>query len=76
MQASSTRAALPLWALITIVGIIVGLSMGRNQSMGLYLPPVTQALGVGRESFALAMAVAQLLMGIGAPLSGDRKSVV
>lgn len=70
MQASSTRAALPLWALITIVGIIVGLSMGRNQSMGLYLPPVTQALGVGRESFALAMAVAQLLMGIGAPLSG------
>lgn len=70
MQASSTRAALPLWALITIVGIIVGLSMGRNQSMGLYLPPVTQALGVGRESFALAMALAQLLMGVGAPLSG------
>lgn len=70
MQASSTRAALPLWALITIVGIIVGLSMGRNQSMGLYLPPVTQALSVGRESFALAMALAQLLMGVGAPLSG------
>lgn len=70
MQASSTRAALPLWALITIVGIIVGLSMGRTQSMGLYLPPVTQALDVGRESFALAMAVAQLLMGVGAPLSG------
>lgn len=70
MQTSSTRAALPLWALITIVGIIVGLSMGRNQSMGLYLPPVTQALDVGRESFALAMALAQLLMGVGAPLSG------
>ncbi len=70
MQTSSTRAALPLWALITIVGIIVGLSMGRTQSMGLYLPPVTQALDVGRESFALAMALAQLLMGVGAPLSG------
>jgi predicted MFS family arabinose efflux permease len=70
MQTSSTRTALPLWALITIVGIIVGVSMGRNQSMGLYLPPVTQALDVGRESFALAMALAQLLMGVGAPLSG------
>ena len=70
MQTSSAKAALPLWALITIVGIIVGLSMGRTQSMGLYLPPVTQALNVGRESFALAMALAQLLMGIGAPLSG------
>jgi predicted MFS family arabinose efflux permease len=70
MQASSARSTLPLWALITIVGIIVGLSMGRSQSMGLYLPPITQALDVGRESFALAMAIAQLLMGVGAPLSG------
>lgn len=70
MQTSSARSTLPLWALITIVGIIVGVSMGRTQSMGLYLQPVTQALDVGRESFALAMALAQLLMGVGAPLSG------
>ena len=70
MSSSSARAALPLWPLILIVGIIVGVSMGRTQSMGLYLPPVTQALDVGREPFALAMALAQLLMGIGAPFSG------
>ncbi|MDX2204366.1 MAG: MFS transporter [Hyphomicrobiaceae bacterium] len=63
-------ATLPLWLLITIVGLIVGISMGRAQSMGLYLPPVTLALGIGREPYALSMAVAQLLMGIGAPLSG------
>lgn len=68
---SSRRAAvLPLWLVIVIIGTIVGLSMGRSQSMGLYLPPVTQALGTGREPFGLAMALAQLLMGIGAPLSG------
>jgi len=70
MQRSSARAALPLWLLILIVGIIVGVSMGRAQSMGLYLPPVTKALDVGREPFGLAMALAQLTMGIGAPLSG------
>src|SRR5262249_24215693 len=64
------HSALPLWWLILIVGTIVGLSMGRAQSMGLYLPPVTKALGVGRESFGLAMALAQLTMGVGAPFSG------
>ena len=37
--------------------------------MGL-LPPVTKALDVGREPFGLAMALAQLMMGFGAPLSG------
>ena len=62
--------ALPLWLLILIVGTIVGLSMGRTQSMGLYLPHVTKALDIGREPFGLAMALAQLTMGIGAPFSG------
>jgi predicted MFS family arabinose efflux permease len=70
MQATSMRSTVPLWLLILIVGIIVGVSTGRAQSMGLYLAPVTQALGIGREAFGLAMALTQLLMGLGAPLSG------
>jgi MFS family permease len=56
--------------LILIIGVIVGVSMGRSQSMGLYLSPVTTTLGIGREPFALAMALTQLLMGVGAPFSG------
>jgi predicted MFS family arabinose efflux permease len=67
---ATAKATLPLWMLILIVGLIVGLSTGRAQSMGLYLPHVTAALGVGREPFGLAMALAQLMMGIGAPFSG------
>lgn len=70
MEPPATRPALPFWLLIVIVGIIVGVSMGRAQSMGLYLTPVTMALHIGREPFALSMALAQLLMGVGAPLSG------
>jgi predicted MFS family arabinose efflux permease len=70
MQRESTNRTLPLWLLILIVGTIVGLSMGRAQSMGLYLAPVTRALDIGREPFGLAMAIAQLTMGIGAPFSG------
>jgi predicted MFS family arabinose efflux permease len=70
MRQSTARPPLPLWLLILIIGSIVGVSMGRAQSMGLYLPPVTKALDIGREPFGLAMALAQLLMGFGAPLSG------
>ncbi len=70
MRPASTQSLMPLWLLILIVGTIVGVSMGRSQSMGLYLQPVTGALGIGREPFALAMALTQLLMGLGAPFSG------
>ncbi|NOU07077.1 MAG: MFS transporter [Hyphomicrobiaceae bacterium] len=69
-SASPAPSTVPLWLLLLSVGTIVGVSMGRAQSMGLYLPHVTNALGVGRESFGLAMALTQLLMGIGAPFSG------
>jgi predicted MFS family arabinose efflux permease len=70
MQRQTPNPALPLWLLILIVGTIVGLSMGRAQSMGLYLTPITRALDIGREPFGLAMALAQLTMGLGAPFSG------
>ena len=70
MRSSSTQSVLPLWLLILIVGTIVGVSMGRSQSMGLYLQPVTSALNIGREAFALSIAFTQLLMGVVAPFSG------
>ena len=70
MTGQTTRAALPFWLLMTIVWVIVGVSMGRAQSMGLYLQPVTKALGVGREAYGLAMAMSQLMMGLFAPVTG------
>src|SRR3974390_2332009 len=60
----------PLWLVMLVVGVIVGVSMGRAQSLGLYLQPITDALAIGRELFGLAMALTQLIMGFGAPLSG------
>ncbi len=44
--------------------------MGLRQLMGLYLKPVTGELGVGREVFGLAMAVANIVWGMGAPFAG------
>ena len=62
--------SLPLWLVILTAGTIIGIAMGRGQVMGLYQLPMTKALGVGRETFGLAMALAQLTMGLGAPFSG------
>jgi len=70
MMSKQSREALPLWLVVVLVGLIVGISMGRTQSMGLYLPQVTSSLGVGREAFGLSMALAQIMMGIGAPFAG------
>src|SRR5262245_34527199 len=60
----------PLWLVILAAGLICGIAMGLRQVMGLYLPPMTSELGIGREPFSTAMAVANLPWGIGAVLAG------
>jgi predicted MFS family arabinose efflux permease len=60
----------PLWLVLAAAGTIVAISMGRLQVMGLYLVPVTLELNVGRETFGLTMALAQLLVGLAAPITG------
>ena len=70
MSVQAVKSQMPFWLLMGIVWVVVALSMGRAQSMGLYLPPVTRALGVGREAFGLAMAMSQLMIGLFAPISG------
>ncbi len=67
---SPQAGPLPYAVLILLVGLIVGITMGRSQSMGLYQLPVIGALGVGREPFSLMMAITLLLMGAGSPFSG------
>lgn len=56
----------PLWIVILAAGLIVGIAMGLRQVMGLYLKPMTTELGIGREPFSLAMAVANLVWGLAA----------
>jgi len=64
---ASTR---PLWVVVLAAGLIVGVAMGIRQVMGLYLAPMTTDLGSGREPFSTAMAVANLIWGIGAVFAG------
>jgi len=60
----------PLWVVVLAAGLIVGIAMGLRQIMGLYLPPMTAELGIGREPFSTSMAVANLIWGIGAVFAG------
>jgi predicted MFS family arabinose efflux permease len=65
-----SAAARPLWVVVLSAGLIVGIAMGIRQVMGLYLPPITKDLGIGREPFSTAMAVANLVWGLGAVFAG------
>jgi predicted MFS family arabinose efflux permease len=60
----------PLWVVVLSAGLIVGIAMGIRQVMGLYLPPMTRELGIGREPFSTAMAVANLSWGLCAVFAG------
>ena len=49
---------------------IAMLGFGARSSFGLFLEPMTTARGWGRETFALALAVQNLLWGLALPFAG------
>lgn len=60
----------PIWLVVLSAAAIAGLGMGLRQVIGLYLNPVTLHLGVGREDFALSVAISNIIWGIAAPFVG------
>ncbi len=69
-QASPTLTARPAWVVVLAAGVITGMAMGLRQVMGLYLNPVSLELGIGREPFSNAMALANLMWGLFAIIAG------
>src|SRR5437763_1392167 len=58
-------------AVIVVCGCLIGvLTFGPRSTLGFFLTPVSQANGWGRDVFALALAVQNLLWGIGQPFAG------
>lgn len=70
MQVTIGQGSRPLWMVVVAAGVIVGVTMGLRQVAGLYMPPVTLELGIGREPFSTAMAVANLLWGVASIFAG------
>lgn len=67
MQQTSQRNAN---VVLVCGGIILSLALGIRHTFGLFLPPMSAAHGWGREVFALAIAVQNLLMGAVQPWVG------
>jgi predicted MFS family arabinose efflux permease len=58
------------WIVIACAAFIVTLAMGVRQAFGLFLPQMSVSLGIGRESFGLAIAISNLVFGLAQPFVG------
>ena len=74
MDTSVERPSAPSWRtpLVVIVAgcLIAMVGFGVRSVFGLFLEPMTEAQGWSRETFGLAMAIQNLLWGIGVPVAG------
>jgi len=58
-------------AIVLVVGCLIALiGFGVRSVFGLFLEPMTVAHGWSRETFALAMAIQNLMWGLGLPFAG------
>src|SRR5215470_1557852 len=74
VPADTQRASVALWqspAFILACACCIGvISFGPRSALGFFLTPLSQANGWGRDVFAFALALQNLLWGIGQPFAG------
>jgi MFS family permease len=74
MVSLSAAASLRGWltpAVIVIAGCLIAMiTFGPRATLGLFLTPWSSANGWGRDVFALALAIQNLLWGVGQPFAG------
>ena len=63
MQNSSGKT-LPLWQVLVCGAIIVSMAMGIRHGFGLWMQPMTQEMGWGREDFATAIGIQNISWGL------------
>ena len=56
--------------LLAAGAVILGFSLGIRHGFGLFLQPISLDAGWGREVFAFAIALQNLVWGLGQPLAG------
>lgn len=71
MLASPRSSALVPLPLIIVAGCFIAMvTFGARSSAGLFMLPMTQDLGWSRESFAMALAIQNLVWGLTQPFAG------
>jgi MFS family permease len=72
---ASDRAAQPqprsFWIPVICGAVILTIGIGARQSFGIFQTPIAADLGVGREVWSFANALALLLMGAVSPFAGN-----
>ena len=67
---TTTTRILPAGLIILSGCLIAAIGFGPRASMGFFQQPIIQANGWGRDVFALALAIQNLVWGIGQPFMG------
>ena len=71
MTASSGPRGHPtIWLIIAAGSVVTALTLGVRSTFGLFLDPVVETIGSGRGSFALAIAIQNIVWGISQPFAG------
>ena len=64
----------PLWRrpfyAVVCCTLIIALTFGVRQTFGLFMVPISDGLGWGREAFSIAIATQNLMIGLSAPFFG------
>jgi predicted MFS family arabinose efflux permease len=66
----SLRAMRPVLPILIGASLMLSLSMGLRQSLGIFMPPLTKDIGISVSDFTLAIAVQNLAWGFLQPLAG------
>ena len=56
--------------LLLVSGVIVSLSMGMRQSMGLFMGPLSTDLGISAATFSFSLALQNIVWGLSQPVVG------
>jgi len=68
--ASNLKALRPASAILLSASLLLSVSMGLRQSLGIFLQPLTHDVGITVANFTLAVAVQNLAWGFLQPVSG------
>ena len=55
---------------ILLASVLLAINFGFRSSLGLFLKPVSETFGYGREVFAFSLALQNLLWGLSQPIAG------
>ncbi|MFN0317214.1 MAG: MFS transporter [Burkholderiales bacterium] len=60
----------PYWSLLLPAALMLMVTMGIRQSMGLFVSPLNSSTGLGIVAISFALAVGQLMWGVAQPIFG------